>query len=221
MKVLFEKAFLSCIQSAEVLYFPNLGWTDADAQQLAHAIAYIPKLMPVAREQRDRRRRFKDLVDALVGGKSDELQHLILSNNPFASAEPLIELLRSTKVPKLRELDILRCALDDDSRKELKEACAGRSLPVKLHDGTGTAERLSKVASRIRAASRPGRAVEIHQNDQAIAERNSYIFASPDERSRSRKRWASTAVPGRPVVGEFRAVAEMLSCVRGIGRQET
>ena len=73
-------------------------------------------------------------------------------------------------------------------------------------------ERLSKVASRIRAASRLGRAVEIHQNDQAIAERNSYIFASPDERSRSRKRWASTAgLPGGRSWGNFRAVAEMLS----------
>ena len=177
------------------------------------AIAYIPKLKCLSLENNEiGDAGLKDLVDALVGGKSDELQHLILSNNPFASAEPLIELLRSTKVPKLRELDILRCALDDDSRKELKEACAGRSPPVKLHDGTGTFERLSKVASRIRAASRLGRAVEIHQNDQAIAERNSYIFASPDERSRSRKRWASTAgLPAGRSWGNFRAVAEMLS----------
>ena len=83
---------------------------------------------------------------------------------------------------------------------------------MKLHDGTGTFERLSKVASRIRAASRLGKAVEIHQNDQAIAERNSYIFASPDERSRSRKRWASTAgLPAGRSWGNFRAVAEMLS----------
>ena len=135
----------------------------------------------------------------------------LLRSRQFRMRSAIAE-TRSTKVPKLRELDILRCALDDDSRKELKEACAGRSPPVKLHDGTGTFERLSKVASRIRAASRLGKAVEIHQNDQAIAERNSYIFASPDERSRSRKRWASTAgLPGGRSWGNFRAVAEMLS----------
>ena len=58
-----------------MLYFPNLGWTDADAQQLAHAIAYIPKLKCLSLENNEiGDAGLKDLVDALVGGKSDELR---------------------------------------------------------------------------------------------------------------------------------------------------